>query len=135
MGDGMSAEIAGAPVTLTRRCPLCNEDIEVSGHMAPTGDGFNFTSDEAGTTAAWGHQALHDAVRDISDHLTEFGQAVESVAEAMGCTTADVASNLQALIDARCWKRIPRCFNGWGVGLCALHGGHAGDCNPIPRRG
>lgn len=76
--------------------------------------------------------ALEAAVADL---VTTLDQGIKELAAAMGCEPEDVASALQALIAARCWKRIPRCFNGWAVGLCARPGGHDGDCNPIPTTG
>jgi hypothetical protein len=51
----------GTPVVLTRTCPLCGEEIEISGHLSGDVDaGFSFTSDEAGTETAWAHQGKHD---------------------------------------------------------------------------
>lgn len=46
--------------SLTTSCPRCGEEIELSGHLQPTGDGFTFVSDDAGTKTAWDHQAKHD---------------------------------------------------------------------------
>jgi hypothetical protein len=46
---------------MTTRCPLCGEDVQISGTLEATGtDMFRFVSDENGTKAAWGHQDKHD---------------------------------------------------------------------------
>lgn len=50
----------------------------------------------------------------------------------LGFTVEEWEAALTALRDYRCWKKIPRCFNGWGVGICALPNRHEGDCNPMP---
>lgn len=54
--------------TVTKRCPRCGEDVEISGtaDVMPAAAGFKFTSDDAGTRAAWNHQAKHDAEDDAA---------------------------------------------------------------------
>lgn len=69
---------------------------------------------------------------DFERALRDFGEAIESVAAAIGAIPDDVKRDLIAIASARCWKRIPRCFNGWGVGICARPGMHDGDCSPFP---
>lgn len=61
-----------------------------------------------------------------------FAEKVERLAQALGVLPEDVRRDLLALADGRCWKKIPRCFNGWGVGICALPNRHKGDCSPMP---
>lgn len=55
MSDALRAVVA-------LRCPRCGEDVEVSGtvDVKPDATGVSFTSDAAGTRAAWDHQAKHD---------------------------------------------------------------------------
>jgi len=59
-------------------------------------------------------------------------EQVDSLAAALGWSRESVLRNIQAVRDYRCWKRIPRCFNGWGVGICARTNHHDGDCSPFP---
>lgn len=64
--------MTGTPVVLTRKCPLCGEDIEISGHLYGASDaGFSFTSDEDGTKTAWDHQAMHDAEEEVGPIATD----------------------------------------------------------------
>lgn len=62
----------------------------------------------------------------------DFAVQVDRLAEALDTLPEEVVRTLMTLRDYRCWKRIPRCFNGWGIGICARMNGHDGDCNPIP---
>jgi hypothetical protein len=62
----------------------------------------------------------------------DFDEYIDRLAAALGTLPEEVVRTLTTLRDYRCWKRIPRCFNGWGVGLCARTNGHDGDCNPMP---
>ena len=64
--------------------------------------------------------------------LADYAEQVEQLAAALGTLSEEVVRTLTTLRDIRCWKRIPRCFNGWGIGICARPGWHDGDCSPMP---
>lgn len=68
----------------------------------------------------------------MSDIDAAYEAQAERIAAYFGWTKESAVRNLQAFRDYRCWKQIPRCFNGWGIGLCALPQWHDGDCSPMP---
>lgn len=47
-------------VNLTKKCPLCGQDVTISGTLVTSPAGFSFESDQAGTRTAWEHQDKHD---------------------------------------------------------------------------
>lgn len=46
--------------SLVTTCPICGEELDISGTFELQGDTATFTSDDAGTKTAWDHQAKHD---------------------------------------------------------------------------
>lgn len=77
---------------------------------------------------------LRRATEALAEKAAVATRAAEQIAAVYGWPVDSVVANLQHLRDYRCWKRIPRCFNGWGVGLCALPNWHDGDCSPYRRK-
>jgi len=75
--------------------------------------------------------ALREALTGMVRTAALAKEAADDLAAATGWNPHGVASNLQALLAARCWKRIPRCSTGWATGLCARTGRHEGDCSPF----
>lgn len=71
-------------------------------------------------------------MRELDEALADCTEQVERLAAAIATTPEEALRALTTLRDYRCWKRIPRCFNGWGVGICALPNWHDGDCSPMP---
>lgn len=66
----------------------------------------------------------------MNDSEAAFEAQLEWLAANLGRPKEGVVRDLLVICDYRCWKRIPRCFNGWGVGICALPNRHGGDCSP-----